>query len=110
MAAEEPTSVTLAGYRAETIESLHGLVSDMVMRPLPGGPRDQSRNARTVEALAAQLGVYEALVKVTSTSNPGYEMKDLPQIEQRYYERARHALKILDLLYVEPTRPQAQHG
>lgn len=74
-------------------------------------PGLNKKAAAQAEALRQLLVGYEELVEATSSSNTGFEFRDLPLPEKAAYDQAKHVVRTLDKIYVEPTRPQiANHS
>lgn len=94
--------IDVASYRASLLRDLHGASRDLLFRPEP-----PKKAAALVEGLRQVFVGWQEIMEATSTSNSGYEERDLPQEEKILLAETRHALKILDSVYVEPTRPQA---
>lgn len=62
-------------------------------------PKPPAKAQSLTEALDDALDVYEALVKATSSSNRGYELRDLTSTEKPLYERTLHVIGLLKTLH-----------
>lgn len=91
----------LASYRTSLLRHLHETSRELLFMTDP--PKNMPK---IVEALHSILVSWQEFTEAISTSNTGYEMRDLPRDEQVLLKETRHALKMLDHVYVEPTRPQ----
>jgi hypothetical protein len=92
----------LALLRQTVLSNLRQTAEELLVDPDP-----TVRTPAEVEALQQVFQGYEYLVRATSSSSPGYEFRDLQVTEAREWKQTAHILRLLDEVYVEPTRPKA---
>lgn len=92
----------LIDLRRDLIMRLAVGVEHAVLNPAPPAER-RARAGEAVSALEDILASYERLVAATSTSsNPAYALRDLPNRERGDYDRTKHAIGMLRLRFPIP--------
>lgn len=100
------------GMRESILRELDSMTAFLVLEPPFGidGRPDEKRKQKLcqfVEHLQAMKTLYDLMVVTTSTSNPGYETRDLSIDERKQSAQVDHRLQQLWQLYVIPFLPQA---
>lgn len=82
--------------QSQMIHALQRTAAGLLLTP----PVGKEKRAEIVQALDRHHGAWCDLVKATSTSNPGYEIRDLPDEDRAAHEHLQHILRILHTIYV----------
>lgn len=61
-------------------------------------PKPPRKLKEKVAALKGLRSAYDDLLRATSTSNPGYEIRDVPVAEREAVEKSDHVLRLLDAM------------
>lgn len=97
-----------ATWRFDVIEAVALRARDLVLTPAPEATSGREAMARECSSLQVVFRGYEAAVKRDNrSSSESYAFRDLPAGEKAHYESAKHAIAVLDTLYLEPLRPQS---
>lgn len=92
------SSIPLGGSKAyaKAVQAREDLlqITEALLRTLVFEP-DTKVNSTTLDALEDFVSSWEAYTKAITSSNRGYEFKDLKLEEREMYERCKHFLRVL---------------
>ncbi len=87
--------IRLAGLRGEVIREISNALVETLLDP------DSDLGPAALLAYEKTLGAAEALIVAASSSNPGFEERDLGPEQRAEYRKAVHALNTIKRLRVE---------
>jgi hypothetical protein len=93
------TTKRLGDVRTQLLVALNTAAEGLLLTP------ELVLEQQHLDALQQSLAAFEALMRATSTSNRGYEARDLPETERDLYARTTHALRVLATLHGPQAAP-----